>query len=215
MTALQVFDPGAGELVRAVDAQALLAAGGIPDPAEAETTELAAFDENARTLADIAKEARGIVGDELVHRLDMDRCWTLHEGEWTITAPSPEAGTVGYDAEALHAVLSAAVEAKTISQTAMNAAVKDVTPGPQVSWDLLNDIYQTLLGEVPFSTDEAIRQDVTTLLAAEPERVHAVLLAGVNRLLKGGGSVAEAIEGCRVSVTPPRRQAKVKRSAKP
>lgn len=142
MSALQVFDPAAGELVRCVDAAALLAAGGIPDPAEADTTVLAAFDENSRTLDD---EALGDEVEAIVCR-----------------RPAPR-----------YAVPSA-----------FSARILD---GERFAVGALR------LGEAAGAVD-------------------AVQTAGVNRLVKGGGEVADTVRWCRVALTPPRRVAKVKRA---
>lgn len=208
MPALQIIDPN-GEVVQAVDAQAMLAAAGIFDLADADTLELAMFDERVVEWISIAKEARGLGGDELVRRLDLDSCWTCHEGDYTITSPSPQAGTVGWHAGVLHLVLSAAVEAGAVSRSAMDAAVKDITPRPEVSYDFLRDLRELLQGCADQPTFERLTDEVAGHLASEPEPLYAVQTAGVNRLLKRGGEVADAIAWARMQLLAPRRTAKV------
>ena len=210
MTELQLMSPH-GEVVRAVTAEAILAAGGIVDLHEADMLTLAVFDENATELVRVANEARGLASDRRVDLLDQDSTWTCHEGEYTITCPSPQAGTVGWHGECLHIILTALVDAGAVSQTAMDAAVKDVTPRPQVSYAFLRDVRDLLDGNVDEPTFEDLLDEVMGLLASEPEPVYAAQLAGVNRLLKRGGEVEEAVRWAQIPLLPPRRVAKVKR----
>jgi hypothetical protein len=56
---------------------------------------------DADHLTSLAKEAKGIVSDELVRRMDRVGKWTLHEGGLTIKSSSPAAGTEKYDDERL------------------------------------------------------------------------------------------------------------------
>jgi hypothetical protein len=209
---LVLFDKSSGELAPIVDAPGLLAAAGIIGLFEADTVTLAEFDDRARLLESIAKEARGLSGDELIRRLDVDACWTAHAGEWTITSLSPEAGTIGFDGEVTHAVLAAAVEHDAISQAAMDAAVRDVTPGPAVSWTVLREILRALEGDLDPSDEHALYEQVSTLLSEEPARVYSVQRAGINRLLKMGGDVKDAVEWITLTIEAPRRVAKIKRA---
>jgi len=213
MSALTVVHPSTGELEQVVTAEALLRAGGVLDLYSAATVDLAAFIESAATLRSIASEASGMAGEQIIHRLDLDACWTLREAGYVITAPSPQAGCVAYDAAVLAAVLAAAVEAGALSQAAMDRAVKDVTPLPAVPWDLLERLAEALDGEIDLPDEIALTHEVSTLLQSRPPARYSVQHAGVQRLLKGGGEVADAVRCCEVPVEPPRRTAKVKREA--
>jgi hypothetical protein len=82
-----------GEIVKALTAENLLFALGITDPRIAETDALAAFVDHADHFARLTKEAREIVSDEMVHRMDKRGKWTLHTGDLTVKSSSPAAGT--------------------------------------------------------------------------------------------------------------------------
>lgn len=200
-----------GEALEALDAQRLLRAAGLDDLAVAAVADLAGFDEQARTLEAICREARGLTSDRLVERLDADASWTRREGDLTISCPSPTAGTEAYDADTLRAVLDGALEAGVVSVSARDAAVRDVTPPPRISWQTLSELCDALNGDL----DRPDHDDVTTLahsiLRSRPTPTYSVQHAGVQRLLKRGGALAEAVQRCRVAVTPPRRVARVKR----
>lgn len=126
MTLPRLLDPQ-GEVIRVVTAEDLLVAAGIHDVKGADDTELAAFDDGAKHLASIAKEAREDVGAELIRRMDRSGKWTRHVGEFTVTAPSPDAGTLKYESEALRAALVALVP-DVIDMDAVDAAVRLVCP---------------------------------------------------------------------------------------
>jgi hypothetical protein len=166
----------AGEVVRLITAEHLLQAGGIVDPREAETLELAEFTDNAAHLAAITREAKTVVSDELVRRLDRGGKWTRHEEGFKITSPSPAAGSVSFDTEKLRAALADLLDADLIDEEAATAALEHVHPPPPA----------------PYWKQKA---------------------AGIGALLKLGGDVAAAIEGCKVDVEPPKRTAKVTRKA--
>lgn len=212
MTDMLVIDRGTGEAARVVDAPALLRAAGITDLQDAALLDLAGFDERARELEAITREARGQAGSEMIRRLDANAVWTAREGEYTITCPSPQAGTVTYDPGVLHAVLAAAVKHDAISQAAMDAAVKDVTSPPLVTYGLLRRISTALHGYLDEAADREVLDRVNYLLGDEPDPTYAVQTAGVNRLLKVGGEIAAAVKWCQVTSEPPRRTAKVKRT---
>ena len=215
MTNLPVLNPTTGEVGSVVDADSLLAIAGrmigLPDVREGTIADLAAFTEDAQHLERIAKEARGLAGDVIVQKLDRDSTWTCHEGEYTITCPSPQAGTVGWHGECLHIILTALVDAGAVSQAAMDAAVKDVTPRPTVSYAFLRDLRDLLDGNVDEPEFEQLLDEVMGLLASQPEPVYAAQVAGVNRLLKRGGEIEEAVRWAQIPLLPPRRVAKVKR----
>lgn len=119
-----------GEPVRLVAAEHLLHAAGLEDPTTAEVEQLAQFADNADHLVAIAREAKGTVSEELIRRLDRRGRWTLHEAGWTITAPSPEAGTVRYDNEQLAATVERLVQQDLIDPEAGLAAIEWFQPPP-------------------------------------------------------------------------------------
>ncbi len=209
--ALTVIDP-AGEVVRAVDAAALLAAAGITSIAAADTVSLAAFTADADDLRSIASEAKGLVGDELVRRLDRSGAWTRRDGAFTITAPSPAAGTVAYDTDRLRETLADLVTGGTIDAGAANAALEVFRAAAQVPFSLLAEMACALRGELDPTDVDAVLRRVDELLAFRPDPTYRPRLAGINALLKLPAA-REAVEACRVSVTPPRRVAKVRRTA--
>lgn len=131
---LRVVSPQ-GEVLAAFTAEHLLVAAGIEDVRGADDETLALFDDGARHLAGIAKEARETVGDELIRRLDRSGKWTRHVGEFTVKAPSPEAGTVKYDDEVLASALRVLVDNDLIDREAMDSAIEWVEPpAPAPFW---------------------------------------------------------------------------------
>ncbi len=211
MTTLQLID-GAGEVLALVDSSRLLAAAGIHDVSESDVVELAAFTENAAELRRIADEAQGIVGDELVRRLDMNGRWTLRDGEFEIRAASPEAGTTAYDHEPLVAAVTALVADGVISQTAADAALAPVKPPAEVPWPLLYRAVEALCGELGMAEDAALADELERLLDHEPATTYRQQHAGIKALLKIPGA-REAVAACQVTAVPPRRKATVKRKA--
>jgi hypothetical protein len=130
MTALPMLVTAEGEVVQALTAENLLHAAGITDPRAADTDQLAVFMLDADHLAGLAKEAKGLVSDELVRRMDRVGKWTLREGGLTIKSSSPAAGTEKYDDERLADALAALVEEDVIDAEAARAAIEWVEPPP-------------------------------------------------------------------------------------
>lgn len=169
----RLVSPG-GEVVQAITARDLIEAAGITDIREADDEQLAAFTDNAKHLTSLAREAAGIVSDELVQRMDRKGRWTLHLGEFTARSSSPTAGTTAYDSDALAVALDELCDEGLIDREGAEAALEWVVPSP-------------------------------------PEPYWKQKAAGISALLKLGGRVAEAIEGARVPVEPPKRTVKVTR----
>lgn len=119
-----------GEVVRLITADHLLQAAGLDDITGADPEQLAAFTDQADHLTAIAREAKTLVSAELVRRLDKRGKWTLHIGGFTVSAPSPEAGTVAYDNEQLAAAVDRLVAADLIDPEAGTAAIEWFQPPP-------------------------------------------------------------------------------------
>jgi hypothetical protein len=130
MTALPMLVSAEGEIVKALTAENLLFAHGITDPRIAETDALAAFVDHADHMASLTKEAREIVGEEIVRRMDRAGKWTIHEGDLTIRSSSPAAGTEKYDDGKLADALATLVEDDVIDAEAARAAIEWVVPPP-------------------------------------------------------------------------------------
>lgn len=217
MSTLALVDMGTGELVDAVDARALLAAAGIANVGDAHSAQLAAFIDEAEKLRCVASEAKGIAGDELISRMDRDGKWTLRTDGFEVKSASPEAGAVAYDTARLHEALSTLVTVDVISPAGARAALEPVKPMATVSYDLLRRI-AGLLDD--FATNDkvdavwwdAVLGEVEDVLLTEPAVTYRQHAAGIKALLKIGHA-REAIEACRIAVQPPRRTAKVRRTA--
>jgi hypothetical protein len=130
MTALPSLVSAEGEIVKALTAENLLHAAGITDPRIADLAALAAFVDAADHLTSLAKEAKGMVSDELVRRMDKRGSWTLRTGDLTIKSSSPAAGTEKYDDERLADALATLVEDDVIDAEAARAAIEWVVPPP-------------------------------------------------------------------------------------
>lgn len=119
-----------GEPVELVTAGHLLHAAGIENVQDADLEQLAAFTLDADHLAGLSREAKTIVSDELVQRMDKRGKWTVREGDYTLKSSSPTAGTEKYDNETLAASLARLVEEDLIDQEAAEAAIEWVQPPP-------------------------------------------------------------------------------------
>lgn len=102
---LHLLDRATGETIALTEA---------PDDLLCEA--LAEIDDRRRELAD----ARRLIGDEVIARMDRQASWTMTAGGRKITAPS-SAPEVEWDAEMLHGVLNALVVDKVIT---MDAALR-------------------------------------------------------------------------------------------
>ncbi len=215
MSGLSLIEHGTGEVVQVVDAGTLLRAAGITDPAASEPEELAAFDENAKTLKGIADEARGIVSDELVRRRDLEVGGTLAAGPYKIVVASKAAGSTRYDTNLTVDALGLLVADGLISAKASAEACPDVTPAAAVPWGLLSEIGRALDGELDMDAENLLRVELDALLDRRPDPVYRPVASKLDALCKVGGRVAEALAACKVDVEPPRRVAKITRVKTP
>lgn len=212
MAGMALIDQSTGEVVRAIDATALLAAAGIHDVSEASAERLAEFDDAAKTLTGVVKEARGIVSDEFVDRRDREVSGTLTAGPWKIAVPSRAAGTTIYCADATPKALAGLVGEGLISVRAANEACPDTTPPAQMPWDMLARIAVALQGGLDQADEVALKDAVVALLATRPAPTYAPSVAKLDALCKAGGKVRGALAACKVAVEPPKRVAKITRA---
>lgn len=97
---------------------------------DADTGALAiAYDELAN-LASLIREAHAAISDELLARLDRRGKWTAEVDGFKIEAPSPTAGTVDYDPQALREGLLELVGQGHLDVEAVDAAAEYVEPEP-------------------------------------------------------------------------------------
>lgn len=206
----QVLSPS-GEVIRLITAEHLLQAAGIDDPRRASTAELAAFSDSADHLTGIAREAKGIVSDELVRTLDRSGSWTRRVDGFVIKAPSPEAGTTAYDTDTLREVLAALVATDVIDQEGADAALEPVPGTVAFTLEELMRILTALDGEADQPVHESAQDLVAHALSMVPATTYRQKHAGIKALLKVPAA-REAIEACRVEVEPPKRKATVTRA---
>lgn len=207
----QALSPG-GEVIRLVTAEHLLQAAGITDPRAAETEALAEFSGNADHLTGIAREAKTVVGEELVRRLDRAGKWTRREGPWTIKSASPEAGTTAYDHERLVEAVQRLVADDLIDQEAADAALEPVPGTVAFTADDLRLLLATLQCRLDPPDHAMALALVERSLAFLPATTYRQKHAGIKALLKISREVAKAIDECRIEVTPAPRVAKVTRA---
>jgi hypothetical protein len=105
-----IIDRATGELIPLTDA---------PDDA------LASLRDYLKDLRSRIAEANALLDSEVVRRMDQDRCWTIHAGGLTLTAPSP-APAFEWDAPGLYSDLEAMVADGELSERAFLAAVDEV-----------------------------------------------------------------------------------------
>lgn len=207
MTFLALIDTDSGE-VYPVSATSLLESSELLPLGEADTSDLAKFIDNVIELGHIASEARGMVSDELVARLDANACWTLRVDGWQLKTASPAAGSVSYDVSQLRAALETLVADGVISRAAAWGAVEPVRATVTVPYRLLRDVLRALDG---YEVAEPIFDEIERIVLGEPEPTYKLRLAGVKALLKIRAA-RDVIEACEVSVTPPRRTVQVTRA---
>jgi hypothetical protein len=199
---LSLVNRSNGEITQAIDARSLLAAAGIDDPRDATIVDLAEFTDNTRELASIAAEARKLVSDELIRRLDQSGRWTWRGAVWEVKAPSPEAGTVRYHTHLLRDALAQLVADGVISEEGARSAVALDVHTVEVSYGLLHGLLTVAKGPM--------LDELHELLADEPAASYHQRPAGIRGLLKIPAARA-AIEACRLPATPPPRTARVRR----
>lgn len=92
---------------------------------EATDAHIAAVRDHLKDLRSRIEEANRVIDQELLGRMDQDRCWTIHAGGLTLTAPSP-APAFEWDAPGLYSDLEAMVADGELSERAFVAAVEEV-----------------------------------------------------------------------------------------
>lgn len=207
-SALQVLDPSSGEITEIIDAPRLLRAAGIDDPATADDVALAATHVHITHVGRVLSEAKRLLNGELVARMDFDASWTRDIPGYKATTDSPVAGTHRYDGEILYVVVSAAVAAGVISQTAADNAVAVVPPTTSVPYPLLWQIRDALQGQLDMADLSDVVDAVASLLTDEPAPTYKQRPAGINALLKHPG-MAPALQFIQLHVTPPPRKVTV------
>lgn len=186
--ALEVIDRSTGEVI---------------DVRAAATEDLARFMVNfAAFQADLADGA-AIVEEEIRRRLDRGGKWTIREGDpaagvqYEITAPSPTAGTEGYDPAILEQVLQDLVEDDVISPDAAEAALRrTVAVTFHIPWA---DEPEDLVRQA--EKDDRVKNTPTILCAP--------VKAGIAALEKLGDHVTDRLARAKVRTTPPKRKVKV------
>lgn len=130
MTNLPVLLSPDGEAVELLTAQDLLRSRGIEDVGAAETTDTVRVMDEIQHVQSLLNEAKGMLSDELVSRLDKRGKWTLEVEGLKVTAPSPDAGTVSYDPVKLHFALRDLHLTGVIDSEAREATEEWVKPEP-------------------------------------------------------------------------------------
>lgn len=109
---VNLTDPDTGEVVALQDAGRELITRVLG------RTELAIQDH-----LDYLRSAKRTLGAELIKRMDANTEWTTHSRGVKVSAPSPTAGTVSWDAEMLDAILDQLVEEGVVNAEAKIKAV--------------------------------------------------------------------------------------------
>jgi hypothetical protein len=185
------------------------ATGEVLDLTGAETVDLAA----AMTgLADLRADLRTYeqaIEREILRRLDRDATWTLRVGEPTadrqfeITAPSPTAGTEGFDARTLQAELEQLIERGTITeQAAAGALARTLTVTVEVPFGHDLDALAKAAGGVEAIAGVPVRN-------AKASASLSAVKAGINKLRKVDGT-GRALNRAGVRTDAPSRRPRVK-----
>lgn len=112
-----VVNPETGELVALAD---------LPTPALVRV--LGLVQHSISAYLDALYEAKRVLGDEAISRMDKGGLWTMHAEGVSVEAPSPSRGTTGWDAEKLDEILSELVEEGIIDRAAkLRAVTPEVT----------------------------------------------------------------------------------------
>lgn len=194
---VRLLDPRTGELVE-LNIQ------------EASTEQLAAtavevVEEQVGYLATVA----GAIESELLRRLDKAGSWTKRVGDpesgvqYEIKAPSPTAGTVSYDLQALRSGLVELLEQDEIDEEAAAAA-------------LVRTI--SIVAQVPTGTDLGLLvekvsgvTEIAGIRVRDPkvEKSEKVAKAGIQRLEKMGGDAAALVEKAKTVLPAGFRRVKI------
>jgi len=181
--------------------------GELLDLATAQTIELAqtldGIGEAHRALADFESQ----VSEECLRRMDSGATWTLHEGAYTLSAPSPTAGTVDYPPDALEEALSGLVAEGRIEASAAARAC---------------DRRLVLELRVPFDADHrALARKVKDAVAIEVAGVEVAVVRSEARAKASASAIAAlrkipgvgaVLDGASAVRDPGRRKVTVKRA---
>jgi hypothetical protein len=197
-------------VTRTKDTSAILhpSTGEVIDVREAEVEVLGDVCDAIAARREYLTEIEQFVSDELVRRLDRRGQWTMRVGDprvvqFEIKAPSPEAGTTGWDAEALEVELRGLVKRDVIDEEGAAGALERTV---------------TIVADVPLAADlETVQREIrgveisiagVALVLRDVSPARKAVAGGIKRLQKVPGAKT-AIERARRRVTPPARRAKV------
>lgn len=110
---LEIVNPDTGEVYPSIAAA----------PTEVIAAVLGRYDLAITDELDRLRSIKRLLGDEMIERMDRLGEWTLGARGVKVSAPSPSAGTVSYDAEKLDQVLDELVAKGVIEQSAKLRAV--------------------------------------------------------------------------------------------
>lgn len=110
---IAIVDPDSGEMFALTDAPATTIAAVLG------RTKLAVGD-----MLDHLRSVERALGDEMISRMDAEGEWTQRSRGVRVSAPSPTAGTVTWDAELLRTILDDLVTEKKITRAAALRACK-------------------------------------------------------------------------------------------
>lgn len=144
-------------------------------PITAATDELGGVVDGLKELESAAKEARELVNGELLKRMDADATWTAAVGPFKISAPSPTAGTKGYDPDRLRTNLLKLEARGKVSMAAVDAAVERVIPDPYnlAKKDGINRLRKLEDPEINAAIDDAAVTTQAPKRTVKVERVKA------------------------------------------
>lgn len=108
-----IVNPDTGEVLALADAPTILITTVLG------RTKLAIFDALERL-----REVERVLGEEAIRRMDEEGEWTARAPGVKVSAPSPSAGTVHWDAELLRTILDDLVAEKKITKAAALRACK-------------------------------------------------------------------------------------------
>lgn len=180
------------------------ATGEVLDLSSADTGAIAAAVDEVEQMRGRLSDFASAAADELLARLDRNASWRLRVGsphgdcQFEISAPSPDAGTTGYDERVLERELAALIDDGAITAHAAEAALERTV---------------TITLRVPFNGDlaelAALAKDIDGIAgvpctAAKVTAARRVVAQGVNALRKVPGTGA-ALDRAKVTLTPTRK----------
>lgn len=182
--------------------------GEVLDLAEAQPEALADAVVQSEQLRGELADLESVISAELVRRLDRSASWTMRVGDpagarqFEIKAPSPDAGTTGYDAELLLQELRALVERGTIDASAAGRALERTV---------------TITLRLPIGADPRKVEETAWRLVdmggeivdpTKVDRAHKPVAGQIAKLRKVPGT-GSALDRAMVKFDPPSRKAKV------